>query len=43
MKRRMSFQEQLSRICCDKKNLDRKALKVQKSLKEIQELLDKKP
>ena len=41
MKRRMTLQEQLSRCLCDKRDLDRKALKIRKCLKEVEELLNK--
>ncbi|WP_269141943.1 MULTISPECIES: hypothetical protein [Lachnospiraceae] len=41
MKRRLSFQEKLSRAFCDKQDLNRKALKIKRSLGEINELLGK--
>ena len=41
MKRNMSLQEKLSRCFCDKRDLNRKALKIQKCLKEVEELLNK--
>lgn len=41
MKRKMSLQEKLSRALCDKRNLNRKALKIKKSLDEVNGILDK--
>ena len=41
MKRRMTLQEKLSRCLCDKRDLDRKAPKIRKCLKEVEELLNK--
>lgn len=37
----MTMQEKLSRCFCDKRELDRKALKIHKCLKEVEELLNK--
>ncbi len=41
MRRKMTLQEKLSCCLCDKQDLNRKALKIQKCLKEVAELLDK--
>lgn len=41
MKKKMTMREKLSRSLCDKRDLDRKALKIQRCLKEIEELLNK--
>lgn len=41
LKRKPTMREKLSRCLCDKRELDRKALKIQKCLKEVEELLNK--
>ncbi len=37
----MTLQEKLSRAFCDKRGLDRKAMKIKRSLDEIQKLFEK--
>lgn len=41
MKRKQSFRDKLSRSLCDKRDLNRKALRIKKSFDEVNELLDK--
>lgn len=41
MKRKMTMQEKLSRMFCDKRSLNKKALKIKRSLDEIQRFFEK--